>query len=72
MPLEGLGGVVIAVLSSMIHPKQLFSDGLGGASISIVTPNMHPYNHHHPQSLADVYISQSFFICFCHTSFLRI
>ena len=26
----GLGGVMIAVLPSMIHPKQPFSDGLGG------------------------------------------
>ena len=27
----GLGGVAIAVLPSMIYPKQPFSDGLGGA-----------------------------------------
>ena len=26
----GLGGVAIAVLPSMIHPKRPFSDGLGG------------------------------------------
>ena len=26
----GLGGVAIAVLPSMIYPKQPFSDGLGG------------------------------------------
>ena len=27
----GLGGVAIAVLPSMIYPKQPFSDGLGGS-----------------------------------------
>ena len=31
----GLGGVAIAVLPSMIYPKQPFSDGLGGAFCSI-------------------------------------
>ena len=30
----GLGGVAIAVLPSMIYPKQPFSDGLGGASFT--------------------------------------
>ena len=29
----GLGGVAIAVLPSMIYPKQPFSDGLGGGNI---------------------------------------
>ena len=29
----GLGGVAIAVLPSMIYPKQPFSDGLGGGEI---------------------------------------
>ena len=28
----GLGGVAIAVLPSMIYPKQPFSDGLGGVT----------------------------------------
>ena len=28
----GLGGVAIAVLPSMIYPKQPFSDGLGGVN----------------------------------------
>ena len=31
----GLGGVAIAVLPSMIYPKQPFSDGLGGGFFSI-------------------------------------
>ena len=30
----GLGGVAIAVLPSMIYPKQPFSDGLGGEASS--------------------------------------
>ena len=30
----GLGGVAIAVLPSMIYPKQPFSDGLGGGNLS--------------------------------------
>ena len=30
----GLGGVAIAVLPSMIYPKQPFSDGLGGVFLS--------------------------------------
>ena len=34
----GLGGVAIAVLPSMIYPKQPFSDGLGGV---IFTDNHH-------------------------------
>ena len=29
----GLGGVAIAVLPTMIHPKRPFSDGLGGVRI---------------------------------------
>ena len=29
----GLGGVAIAVLPSMIYPKQPFSDGLGGVAL---------------------------------------
>lgn len=29
----GLGGVAIAVLPSMIYPKQPFSDGLGGCFV---------------------------------------
>ena len=38
----GLGGVAIAVLPSMIYPKQPFSDGLGGGTIEnqgLVGPN---------------------------------
>ena len=31
----GLGGVAIAVLPSMIYPKQPFSDGLGGGNGTI-------------------------------------
>ena len=31
----GLGGVAIAVLPSMIYPKQPFSDGLGGKFASL-------------------------------------
>ena len=34
----GLGGVAIAVLPSMIYPKQPFSDGLGvGEQVSYTT-----------------------------------
>ena len=36
----GLGGVAIAVLPSMIYPKQPFSDGLGGQS-SVDLPCSH-------------------------------
>ena len=32
----GLGGVAIAVLPSMIYPKQPFSDGLGGGAKCLV------------------------------------
>lgn len=35
----GLGGVAIAVLPSMIYPKQPFSDGLGG----VKTDNFYQY-----------------------------
>ena len=35
----GLGGVAIAVLPSMIYPKQPFSDGLGGEN----NKNTRPY-----------------------------
>ena len=31
----GLGGVAIAVLPSMIYPKQPFSDGLGGVILDL-------------------------------------
>ena len=31
----GLGGVAIAVLPSMIYPKQPFSDGLGGQILAL-------------------------------------
>ena len=34
----GLGGVAIAVLPSMIHPKQSFSDGLGAVA-RVIDPN---------------------------------
>ena len=34
----GLGGVAIAVLPSMIYPKQPFSDGLGGVAYVISKP----------------------------------
>ena len=32
----GLGGVAIAVLPSMIYPKQPFSDGLGGGNFMVL------------------------------------
>ena len=46
----GLGGVAIAVLPSMIYPKQPFSDGLGGDFIestklyTFATRNQSPSN----------------------------
>ena len=36
----GLGGVAIAVLPSMIYPKQPFSDGLGGANLVLLKTNI--------------------------------
>ena len=48
----GLGGVAIAVLPSMIYPKQPFSDGLGGvktiegrfSKIDIICPYTYYHN----------------------------
>ena len=39
----GLGGVAIAVLPSMIYPKQPFSDGLGGVFSSFCPLFSVPY-----------------------------
>ena len=38
----GLGGVAIAVLPSMIYPKQPFSDGLGGVLTGAEAELLHP------------------------------
>ena len=40
----GLGGVAIAVLPSMIYPKQPFSDGLGGGKSEEINRECLYYN----------------------------
>lgn len=45
----GLGGVAIAVLPSMIYPKQPFSDGLGGANLAEDSQQMYPEGWSRPR-----------------------
>lgn len=42
----GLGGVAIAVLPSVAHPKQSFSDRLGGEESPLASDNMLSCKHY--------------------------